>query len=67
MTTNGYLRGVKESGWTPYAGRLWQRNYYERVLRDEDELHHAREYVARNPGEWLSDAHNPNTDTTIEA
>ncbi len=31
---------------------VWQRNYYERVIRNEDELHAAREYVLGNPARW---------------
>ena len=33
MTTNEYMRGVKTLRWTPFRGRLWQRNYYEHVIR----------------------------------
>jgi putative transposase len=33
MTTNAYIRGVNERDWSPFPGRLWQRNYYERVIR----------------------------------
>jgi REP element-mobilizing transposase RayT len=29
---------------------VWQRNYYERVVRDEDELNRIREYIRANPG-----------------
>jgi putative transposase len=39
---------------TPGA-RVWQRNYYERVLRDDDELARARGYIADNPGRWAED------------
>lgn len=39
--------------------RLWQRNYYERVVRDEDELNVIRQYVLDNPGKWESDENNP--------
>jgi REP element-mobilizing transposase RayT len=35
MTTNEYIRGVKNLGWSPFFGKLWQRNYYERIIRDE--------------------------------
>ena len=31
---------------------VWQRNYYERVLRDEDELNAARQYIIDNPTLW---------------
>ena len=59
MTTNAYIRGVKQSDWTPFYGRLWQRNYYERVIRDERELDAARKYIAENPIKWDQDKENP--------
>ncbi|HEX8670868.1 MAG TPA: transposase [Longimicrobium sp.] len=55
MTTNAYIRGVRDRGWARFDGRLWQRNYYERVLRDEDRLARARRYVAENPVRWRDD------------
>jgi len=55
MTTNAYIRGVREHGWARFDGRLWQRNYFERVLRDEERLGRARRYVAENPGRWADD------------
>ncbi|MFA7060673.1 MAG: hypothetical protein WC156_07630 [Pedobacter sp.] len=61
MTTNAYIRGVKESGWTPFPGRFWQRNYYERVIRDEQELDAARQYIMYNPMKWAEDDENPET------
>lgn len=38
---------------------VWQRNYYERVIRDENELSRAREYIVNNPMKWELDAENP--------
>ena len=38
---------------------LWQRNYYEHVVRGENELHRIREYVANNPLQWETDRENP--------
>ena len=55
MTTNAYIRGVKHNGWTPFAGKLWQRNYWERVIRNEEELNLIREYIHNNPAQWESD------------
>lgn len=37
----------------------WQRNYYERVIRNEDELSRAREYIVNNPMKWELDKENP--------
>jgi len=59
MTTNDYIRGVKQYGWTPFYGRLWQRNYYEHIVRDEASLERVRQYIAENPLHWSSDPENP--------
>ncbi|HEX8211683.1 MAG TPA: hypothetical protein VF584_16030 [Longimicrobium sp.] len=37
------------------SGFAWQRNYFERVLRDDDRVGRARRYVAENPGQWADD------------
>ena len=59
MTTNAYIRGVREHGWKRFDGRLWQRNYYEHVVRNDDELARAREYIQQNPLRWHLDRENP--------
>ena len=59
MTTNAYIRAVKNHAWPPFAGRLWQRNYYERIIRNADELHRARRYIENNPARWETDRENP--------
>ncbi len=38
---------------------VWQRNYYERVVRDESELTGIREYIQCNPKRWEEDEENP--------
>jgi putative transposase len=43
MTTNEYIRAVKTLGWPPFARKLWRRDYYERIIRDADELDHTRQ------------------------
>lgn len=37
---------------------VWQRNYYERVIRNENELSRAREYIVNNPQKWALDKEN---------
>jgi putative transposase len=39
--------------------KVWQRDFYDRILRNEDELFHAREYIALNPARWEEDEHYP--------
>ncbi len=55
MTTNAYIRGVKENNWMAFAGHLWQRNYYEHVIRDEQSYLNIREYIIDNPRTWQDD------------
>jgi len=38
---------------------IWQRNYYEHVIRDEESLNRIREYIPNNPAEWAYDPENP--------
>ena len=38
---------------------VWQRNYYERVIRDDRELAAIREYLAANPTKWDDDENHP--------
>jgi REP element-mobilizing transposase RayT len=37
---------------------VWQRNYYEHVIRDEESLHRIREYIATNALRWDLDREN---------
>ena len=59
LTTALYRRDVAQKGWTPFPKRLWQRNYYEHVIRNQGELEHVREYIANNPTKWDDDDDNP--------
>lgn len=38
---------------------LWQRDYYEHIVRDETELARIRTYIVNNPLQWESDRENP--------
>lgn len=59
MTTNEYIRNVNLSKWTPFSKRLWQRNYYEHVIRNEEKLNKIRQYIQNNPLSWHLDLENP--------
>ena len=42
------------------SGRpVWQRNYYEHIIRDEESLNKIREYIQLNPQMWKRDRNNP--------
>jgi REP element-mobilizing transposase RayT len=52
MTTKRYTDGVKQNGWPPFPGKLWQRNYWEHIIRNEAALNRIREYIRNNPAQW---------------
>ena len=58
MTTKQYVDGVKQHGWPPFPGQLWQRNYYEHIIRNENEMARIREYITNNPAQWPTDREN---------
>ncbi|MGB2694839.1 MAG: transposase [Dehalococcoidia bacterium] len=59
MTTNAYIQGADRHGWAPFAAHLWQRNYYEHIVRNEGEMNRIRCYVEDNPRNWKGDPDNP--------
>jgi len=46
-------------------GEVWQRNYYEHIIRDDGSLNRIREYIRNNPMRWAFDRENP-TATEME-
>ncbi len=55
ITTVEYIRGVKNLGWKPFNRRLWQRNYYEHIIRNELAIQRISRYIANNPPKWDDD------------
>jgi putative transposase len=59
LTTKRYTDGVKQLEWPPYRGRVWQRNYYEHIIRNDPSLQRIRYYIETNPQQWPADRENP--------
>lgn len=59
LTTNQYLKNIKQNNRQPFSGKLWQRNYYEHVIRNDIDLTETREYIHNNPKKWDLDRNNP--------
>jgi hypothetical protein len=49
---------INEVRGTPGA-KVWQRGYYEHVIRNEESLSRIREYIVTNPRRWELDRENP--------
>jgi putative transposase len=43
---------------------VWQRNYYDRIIRNELELDRVRQYIINNPRNWDADKNNQNQSST---
>ena len=41
------------------GNKIWQRNYYDRIIRNERELNAIRQYIRDNPLYWEQDVENP--------
>ncbi|ABU58846.1 hypothetical protein Rcas_2775 [Roseiflexus castenholzii DSM 13941] len=59
MTTKLYADGVRQSGWPPFRSRLWQRNYHEHIIRDDNELSRIQQDILDNPARWDVDRESP--------
>jgi len=53
MTTNDYINGVKSGLFSPFDNKLWQRSYYNHIIRNEQDLEENRDYILTNPIRWL--------------
>jgi REP element-mobilizing transposase RayT len=66
VSTHEYAMNVHVHKWPPFPGKLWQRNYYERIIRNEREMNRIRHYIINNPSQWDNDVNNPNNYLTIQ-
>ncbi len=58
MTTNEYIRGVKQFGWQRFDKKLWQRSYYEHIIRNDRSFKRISTYIQNNPCVWGDDKFN---------
>jgi len=60
MTTNKYMQNVRNNDWPSFDKRLWQRNYYDHIIRNDTSLNQIRGCIINNPLSWKNDIENPN-------
>jgi len=51
----GVTKIMREKG---MVGPVWQRNYYEHIIRNDDALNRIRQYIPNNPRRWQLDRQN---------
>lgn len=54
QSTKQYNLSVGVGSSRPFP-KLWQRNYYEHIIRDEGDLNRIRKYIRNNPANWTKD------------
>lgn len=57
-TTNTYIKMVKNGTLPPFNKRIWQRNYYEHIIRDKADYERVATYTINNPTTWHKDTLN---------
>ena len=55
MTTNEYIRNVKLHSWKSFDRKLWQRSFYDHIIRNDEELIRIPDYIEKNPLLWKQD------------
>lgn len=55
MTTNEYINGVKKGLYKPFEKHIWQRSYFDHIIRNDEDLYNTRKYIEQNPPKWELD------------
>ncbi len=55
MTTNEYIRGVKNKNWPRFDKRLWQLRYWDHIIRNQNDHTRISNYIINNPANWDGD------------
>jgi len=59
LATVAYIRGVENDGWEAFYKKVWQRDFYDHIIRNEHEQKAIEEYIIANPYKWAGDPDNP--------
>lgn len=54
-STVAYIKLVKEGVLPPFERQIWQRSFYDHVIRDEDDYLRTAKYIQENPAKWTED------------
>ncbi len=55
MTTNEYIRGVKNNNWPRFEKRVWQLRYWDHIIRNRNDYIRISNYIINNPANWDND------------
>jgi len=60
ITTNIYIKGVKNNQFSRFNKRIWQKSFYDHIIRNEYDLNRIHQYIRDNPINWNEDRNNLN-------
>ena len=55
LTTNQYIKNIKNMNWQPFQDKLWQRNFYEHIIRNDEAYNQISDYIHYNHLTWKND------------
>lgn len=55
ITTNEYIKNVSKNNWNQFNKQLWQRSFYDNIIRNEESYIKISEYIINNPIKWVED------------
>jgi len=58
LVANECLKIFKQNNPGKIMGKLWQRNYHDHIIRNEQSYNHISEYIVNNPKNWKADKFN---------
>ena len=53
QTTNTLIQEIRAEQRPPFSQHVWQRGYYDHILRNQKDLEETRQYILNNPLQWL--------------
>ena len=53
MTTNAYIRCVKNGLLPAFDRKIWQKSYYDHVIRNQQDYYETWKYIENNPSKWM--------------
>ena len=58
-SARAYRHGADHGHWPNLSQGLWQRRFFDHVIRDETDAERIARYIADNPIKWATDPDNP--------
>ena len=52
-STIRYIKNVKENNWDKFVDKVWHRNYYEHIIRNDKDYKRIAKYIRENPKNWI--------------